>query len=355
MCHTPAFLLRRFQRPLLLGIGGGYDVFASLPTYFDFFSQGKHPVLANLSFTRELEKKCKLPDSEFGLYAAKVQSSYFEDGAFAEELGFPANYFPEFHLSKWFCITQKAEVPVFAIQLICDSNASEQLSVENYTQSLSKIVQHYQCDAIILVDAGVDSLVMGDEEGLGTYAEDMLSMIASTQVGLPTYLQCVGLGTEAGISVDDFLVNLARHRKNNAYLGCFDWLRSDESVALYLDAISCSIPQNSSIHSLIAAAITGEFGDRCPESLKKRGFDDGDVLVHPFMTLAFWFDARSVLSGRLFVPECSMATSLRDLDLRFDLSRKSHKLLDDSGSYIGKRPYTRELDQILLNGFSKLQ
>jgi hypothetical protein len=51
MCHTPAFLLQRFQRPMLLGMGGGYDVFAGLPAYFDYVSLGKHPVLAKSKIT----------------------------------------------------------------------------------------------------------------------------------------------------------------------------------------------------------------------------------------------------------------------------------------------------------------
>ncbi|MFO1063151.1 MAG: DUF1152 domain-containing protein [Pirellulales bacterium] len=354
MGHTPEILLSRFARPLLLGIGGGYDIFAGLPTYLDYCKLGKEPVLANLSFTRELEKKCELSEEEFGFYAARVRASDFTTDAFAVELGFPGNYFPEFHLSRWFKKNRQVDVPVFAIRLIAEPSASESLGIETYSQALQRIVDRHQCDAIILIDAGVDSLVIGDEEGLGTYAEDFMSLIASSRIGLPTYLQCVGLGTEAGISVDDFLVNYARHRKANGYLGALDWLSGDENIVQYLDAVGSSVPQNSSIHSMIAAAITGEFGNRCPESLKKRGLDDGDVLVHPWMTLAFWFDAATVLSVRRFVAECSDASSLKDLDIRFDAARKAHHLIDDNGCYIGKRPYSRHVDEILLSAFNKI-
>ena len=116
--------------------------------------------------------------------------------------------------------------------------------------------------------------------------------MASIKTDLPVFLQCIGLRTEAGIAIDDFLVNLSIHRK-------------------------------------------------------------GEVLVHPMMTLAFWFDARRIMSGRMFIDECSEAVSLRDLDLRFDEARRRVGLIDSQGIYKGKRPYSRSLDSILLDRFTR--
>ena len=352
MVHTPASVLSKFQSPLLLGMGGGYDIFAGLPTYFDYLGQGNQPVLANLSFTRELTKKCSFA-MESPYTFAKVTAADFTAGAFNATRGFPENYFPEYHLSNWFRTKRETELPVYAIQLIDDLNTSGPLGVQNYFEAIDAIVRTYGCDAIILVDAGVDSLVIGDEEGLGTYAEDFLTLLASTKSDLPVFLQCVGLGTEAGIAIDDFLVNLSIHRKNNAYLGCSDWVRDQVGISLYLDAVAHCIPENSSIQSLLTAAITGRYGAICPEPLKNRGLDDGDVLVHPMMTLAFWFDARRIMSGRLFVEECSGAVSLRDLDLRFDEARRRIGLIDSEGVYKGKRPFSRKLDSLLLDRFTR--
>jgi len=352
MNYTPGSILSRFHSPLLLGMGGGYDLFAGLPTYFDFLEEGKNPIFANLSFTRELAKKCSFSiDEPYTFF--KVLAAEFQNDAFDETLGFPANYFPEYHLSNWFRKKHDISLPIYAIQLIDDLKTSGPLGVQNYFEAIDAIVRTCECDAIILVDAGVDSLVIGDEEGLGTYAEDFLTLLASIKSDLPVYLQCIGLGTEAGIAIDDFWVNLSIHRKNDAYLGCFDWMKSDFGVSLYLDAVASCIPENSSIHSLLSAAIAGKYGAICPTPLKKRGLDDGEVLIHPMMTLAFWFDARRIMSGRMFVDECSAALSLRDLDLRFDEARRCIGLIDSEGVYVGKRPFSRSLDSILLDRFTR--
>jgi hypothetical protein len=181
--HTPEQLLNRFDRPLLLGIGGGYDIFAGLPVFLDFFAKSKNPVLANLSFTRDLDRKARSKDKAAPPFCFPVRASEYESDAFSEKLGFPDNYFPEFHLSKWMLHEHNWDHPIHAIQLIHTPNANEQLGVANYSQTLSNIIDCFQCDAIILIDAGVDSVVLGDEEGLGTYAEDFLSMMAATSLG----------------------------------------------------------------------------------------------------------------------------------------------------------------------------
>lgn len=51
-------------------------------------------------------------------------------------------------------------------------------------------------DTIILVDAGVDSIFRGDEECMGTYQEDALSLAAMSMVVVPNkYLVCSILGS----------------------------------------------------------------------------------------------------------------------------------------------------------------
>jgi len=75
-----------------------------------------------------------------------------------------------------------------------------------------------------------DSLVIGDEEGLGTYTEDFFSLLAATGIGVLCYLQCIGAGSEAGIALDDFITKLATYEASGAYRGCFQWLPSHSSV-----------------------------------------------------------------------------------------------------------------------------
>ena len=92
MNYTLTSLLSRFQSPLILGMGGGYDVFAGLPTF-----SIKDPYTF-----------------------VKVLAAEFQKDAFNETLGFPANYFPEYHLSNCFRTKREIGLPDYAIQLIDD-------------------------------------------------------------------------------------------------------------------------------------------------------------------------------------------------------------------------------------------
>jgi hypothetical protein len=58
----------------------------------------------------------------------------------------------------------------------------------------------------LLVDAGVDSVLKGDESGLGTYGEDLLSFLAIKNLKVKhKFIMCIGLSTEARIGEEDFL------------------------------------------------------------------------------------------------------------------------------------------------------
>jgi hypothetical protein len=98
------------------------------------------------------------------------------------------------------------EVPVFAFNLRSPPTLPS-LGVDNYCAALSDIIDANNVTTIVLIDAGVDSVLRGDEEGIGTYGEDLLSILAVKKLldtrgkaatGLPidAYVMCVGLGTE---------------------------------------------------------------------------------------------------------------------------------------------------------------
>lgn len=69
------------------------------------FPQISDIFLSNLSFTTKLDAR---PGRHFSCclevrYCDPTQSAL--DSEYAEAKGFPANYFPEYHLSKWFSLT----------------------------------------------------------------------------------------------------------------------------------------------------------------------------------------------------------------------------------------------------------
>lgn len=78
---------------------------------------------------------------------------------FTEEKKFPANYFPEFYLSKWFhnkhseyvpssnCLTLRRDVPLYTY-------ATDDITIPEMTEAFQKIIQKWNIDTIVLIDAG---------------------------------------------------------------------------------------------------------------------------------------------------------------------------------------------------------
>lgn len=73
------------------------------------------------------------------------------------------------------------------------------------------------------VISGTDSLMFGDEAGLGTPSEDFASISAVNQLDVAKYLVCLGFGIDHfhGVSHHDVLANIAQLASIEAYLGSF--------------------------------------------------------------------------------------------------------------------------------------
>lgn len=133
----------------------------------------------------------------------------------------------------------------------------------NYADALLDIVEANGVSTIVLIDAGVDSILRGDEHGTGTYEEDLLSVLAVRSLGARVaekYLMCVGLGTEAGISEYDFLENWNGIQKEQGYLACVGWTQHMRGVREYIAAVNACHPTNTTINTVIAASVEGHFG-----------------------------------------------------------------------------------------------
>ena len=112
MFKPPAFF--ESKGVLLLGMGGGYDVFAGIPLFFELRERGVPAVLANLSFAFHLDQKMNPQQETVGSDRTICIRAHHGDhpgGAFAGEQ-FPANYYPEFQLSQWLQREHKLDVPV---------------------------------------------------------------------------------------------------------------------------------------------------------------------------------------------------------------------------------------------------
>ena len=142
------------ERILLAGAGGGFDIVTAVPLFRYLRAQGKEVFLASLSFS-DLSKT----------FEGRRVPNVFE--VRPDSLG-DSDYFPEKYLAQWLA-EQGEDITVY-----CFKTAGAQGLRSIYQELLAKL----KFDAVVLCDGGTDSLMRGDEPGLGSPAEDIASIAA---------------------------------------------------------------------------------------------------------------------------------------------------------------------------------
>jgi hypothetical protein len=229
---------------LIAGIGGGYDVFSGLPLYFGLQADGKQVHLANLSFSA-------LPHDP----AARLAPALLRVTA---DTDLVTTYFPEQYLAQWFR-ARGQDVPVYCF---------ERTGVRPLLQAYRALVAHLGVDTVILVDGGTDSLMRGDEAGLGTPQEDIASITAAHELDVPNkVLVCLGFGVDHfhGVCHAHFLEAVAELTRLHGYLGLLALLEDMPEVRLYraaTESVFARMPHAVSIvSSSILSALDGRYGD----------------------------------------------------------------------------------------------
>jgi hypothetical protein len=258
------------KRVLLAGAGGGFDIFCGLPLYFALRSRGCEVHLANLSFSRLAISH----DSPCPVVRVDARSE-----------GNP-HYFPERSLCEWFEREHGEDVAVWAFA---------KSGVQPLRRAYELVLRETGADAIVLVDGGTDSLMRGDESGLGTPAEDMSSIAAvhglASELAPTRLLISVGFGVDHfhGVAHADVLEAIAELSRAGGYLGAFALLPGMPEVERYRQACEyvCRTTSPPSIVNLsILSAIEGEFGD-VHRTERTRG---SELFINPLMSLVFAFE-----------------------------------------------------------------
>lgn len=271
------------HRVLIAGAGGGFDVFAGLPLYFALRKQGKEVFLANLTFSY-------LGGAE-NVEMITPDVSRVGPGSRGDP-----KYFPELHLAQFL-----EEQGVRSADLYC----FEKVGVAPLRDAYRALVARLDVDAIVLVDGGTDILMRGDEAGLGTPAEDMVSLSAVAGLDVPNRLVvCLGFGIDAfhGVCHAHFLENVASLDATGGYLGAFTLLLASEEGALYRDAVEhvhARMPYRQSIvNGSILSAMEGKFGDH--QRSERTG--TSKLFINPLMSLYWSFDLPAVARRSLYLP-----------------------------------------------------
>lgn len=233
---------------LIAGMGGGYDIFCGLPIYFDLKERGLNVHLANYSFS-----------GIAGLQAGgTVRLSKTLVGVTADYEREVIGYFPELYLTQWFKETRHENIIIW-----CFQKTGAKPLIENYRI----LTEHLALDALILIDGGVDALIRGDEDEVGTFMEDSLSLLAAHNLEhVPLkFLTCLGLGAEADISYAHIFENIADLTQADAFYGTCSLIKQMPAYKAYeaaTTAVHSKLYQSPSvINASMISATQGHHGN----------------------------------------------------------------------------------------------
>lgn len=214
--------LERSNNVLIAGAGGGFDVFAGIPVAQHLLAMGKNVVFANFSFTN-----LWLCGSE------RITPTMWRVDENSKEIP----YFPEKWLSEWLAAREQS-VPIYAFA---------KSGVRPLSDAYVWLMDHHRIDLILLIDGGTDSVLFGDEPGVGSVVEDAVSIVAAHKAaGEEAILAAIGFGIDHyhGVSHHAFLENAARLMRDGGFLGAFSLLPASPKRLPF--SISSITPTNDS-------------------------------------------------------------------------------------------------------------
>ena len=302
--------LKQCDNLLIAGMGGGFDIFCGLPIYFELVKMGKQVHLANFSFSNieDLENTVKLTDT-----LAEVTSEISEESP----------YFPEKYLSEWFKEKHNKRQSIW-----CFHKTGAMDLVSNY----QKLIAHLSIDGILLIDGGVDSLIIGDEKQTGSLIEDALSLLAVNEQANLKYrgVGCVSFGSERDLSYGHILENIANLTKKGGFKGScslvkeMESYKEFESAVLFVQAKPYQDP--SVINSSLISAVQGEYGNY-HLTTKTRG---RQLWISPLMPIYWFFDFEKLVNENLYLNQLQYTTSFMDAMNRYLSVRSFLKPRGDS-------------------------
>jgi hypothetical protein len=286
--------LGQSQRVIVAGAGGGYDVLLGLPLYFYLKARGKAVTLASLSSS-----------NLFGVDGRELRPNLIEVGAGA---GGSKHFFPEKVLCQWFASRGEA------VNIWCFHRTGAIPLAEAY----AALVEETKADTVVLVDGDADSLLCGDEAGLGTPHEDIASLAAVDQLSRlvkqpQKLLVCTGLGADASKNLchAQVLRAVAQLSASGGFLGSCSLRATDPEVKPFREAaefVAATMPDFAcAAAASIATAAGGEYG--------------GDPHVSPLMSILWTFDLTAVAKRCLYMGQVKRTRTYRELNLVIEAFR----------------------------------
>lgn len=287
------------KRLLLMGAGGGYDIFGAVPLFTALRAAGKVPHLAGVSFA-----------SLGTLSGCVAQPDYPSLFAVSADAATGEAYCPEAWLAKWAQERLSYTEPVWALA---------KTGVRPLRAALQHLVERLELDTIILVDGGIDLVLKGNESSIGTPAEDLASLQAVRGLRVPSFVMCVGFGAELreGIPHAQVLERIAELERGDGYLGAVSLSREGAEGAAYLDALSFvregqAEQRGTHIHHVVRSAMQGRYGE-----------DGSDVWFSPLASIAWFFSVQALADSHEFAHHLEDTETIWDVTVAVRACRQS--------------------------------
>jgi hypothetical protein len=282
--------LRSANRVLIAGCGGGFDIYAGVPLALSLLADSKQVVLANYSFTNLAISGAQ----RFTDVAWRIDASSSE-----------LPYFPEKWLCEWLQ-RRDQPLPVYAFA---------KTGVIPLSSAYAALIREHAVDIVVLIDGGTDSLLFGDEPGLGTVTEDAVSIVAAHgAAGESVLLAALGFGIDHyhGVSHHSFLENVARLTRDGGFLGAFSLTKGADEAEAFLDLVEYANARQpahrSIVNNSVASAIRGEFGDYHATNRTS----GEELFVNPLMAQYWTFSASHVVRAMSYASDLLQTRELAD-------------------------------------------
>ncbi|MBW2531947.1 MAG: DUF1152 domain-containing protein [Deltaproteobacteria bacterium] len=291
---------------LLCGCGGGFDFLHALTLHPELRRLGKRLVYGSYSFGDPRRIGGEAP-VVFRRDAAVVRA------VSARSVADP-HYAPEIHLCSYLDALEPASAPhsVYAYY-------ARAFTVPVLSEFYRELVDDEEIDAVLLFDGGSDSLMAGDEEGLGDPIEDAVSVAAVDSLERPRLkvLFSVGFGADRFNRVSDAasLRAVAELTRRGGFLGALALEAEHSGTEFYRGAIE-HVYQRQSFRSaltgFILSAARGCFAGQAATELMPERVRPGGFFVWPLMAMLWAFDVETVAARSMIVDWIRSCTTVED-------------------------------------------
>jgi hypothetical protein len=220
------------------------------------------------------------------------------------------SYFPERWLAEWLAEhDQETSIYCFA-----------RTGVRPLREAYRALADELDLDAVILVDGGTDSLMRGDEAGLGTPEEDIASIAAVDALeGLAhRSLLCLGFGVDHyhGVCHAQFLEAVAELTASGGFLGAWSLLPQMPEVRKYRDAVVQILERiDENAASIVSASIVSAVDGRYGDYHMTRRTAGSRLWINPLMTFYWAFELDAVARRVLYLDQIRDTSGWFDLQL----------------------------------------